>query len=82
MALNDVLTVLEKITKVLTSGLTGASSTLTWLGITLIAIVIGYYIVLGLVKAAKAFLNMKVKYLSIFALLLGIIFIAVALVLP
>jgi len=37
-----------------------------------------YYLIVALVKVSKAFLNMRVKYLGIFVLLLGLALITIA----
>lgn len=82
MALNDVVAVFDKIAKLLHSGSANISNILAWLGVVLIIIVVSYYIVYGITKAVKVFLNMKTKYLGIFALLLGAMFIVLAVILP
>ncbi|MEM1645396.1 MAG: hypothetical protein QXL96_05940 [Ignisphaera sp.] len=82
MGFNEVLPVFDTISRALSGTVSNISTILAWIGIILITVVIGYYLVIGILKAAKALLNMKVKYLGVLTLLLGLIFIAIAMVLP
>lgn len=65
----------------LSIGIDGAR-VLAWIGILLIALVVLYYIVIGVTKAVKAFLNMRVKYLGLLLLTLGVACLGLAMVLP
>lgn len=82
MGFNEVLPVFDTISKVLLNTKSNISTTLAWIGVILITMVISYYLVTGVFKAIKALLNMKVKYLGVVTLLLGLVFIAIAIVLP
>ncbi|MEM4513261.1 MAG: hypothetical protein QXZ41_01970 [Ignisphaera sp.] len=82
MGFNEVLPVFDTIAKALFNNTSSISSTLAWIGVVLIIIVIGYYLLTGVFKAVKAFLNIKVKYLGVLTLLLGLVFIVIAIILP
>ncbi|ADM27983.1 hypothetical protein Igag_1177 [Ignisphaera aggregans DSM 17230] len=64
------------------SGLSGISRVMAWIGIGLIAIVITYYLFIGIVRLAKAFVNMKVKYLGLVLLLFGLVLLTIAMIIP
>jgi predicted transporter len=82
MALDDVVGVFSRVANLLYSKSLGVSNIFAWIGIILISIVVGYYIVFGIVKAIKMFLNMKIKYIGVITLMLGLIFITLAILLP
>jgi len=82
MALDDVVGVFSRVANLLYSKSLGVSNIFAWIGIILISIVVGYYIVSGIVKAIKMFLNMKIKYIGVITLMLGLIFITLAILLP
>ncbi|MEM1542209.1 MAG: hypothetical protein QW101_05245 [Ignisphaera sp.] len=78
MGFEEVVQIFSSIANKLSGMTTGTAHTLAWMGIILIVIVIVYYLVVGLVKVGKAFLNMRVKYLGVFVLLLGLALITIA----
>ncbi|MEL9939511.1 MAG: hypothetical protein QW348_01130 [Ignisphaera sp.] len=66
----------------LINGSSTIAKVFAWIGIILISIVAVYYLVIGIVKLAKAFWRMHVRYLGLVVLMLGIVFIAISLILP
>jgi hypothetical protein len=82
MALSDVITIFNKVTNAIHGGFQGASSVFAWIGVILIAMVLLYYAVYGIVKMIKLFLNLKIKYLGMIIFMLGIVFIVLAMILP
>jgi uncharacterized membrane protein YidH (DUF202 family) len=64
------------------SPLSNASQVLAWIGIALIAIVVLYYLMLGIVKLLKIFWRMNIKYLGPVLLMLGLILIVLAVIIP
>ncbi|MEM0490616.1 MAG: hypothetical protein QXH73_05310 [Ignisphaera sp.] len=78
MGVEEVVQIFSSIANKLSGMTTGTAYTLAWIGIILIAIVVMYYLIVALVKVSKAFLNMRVKYLGIFVLLLGLALITIA----
>lgn len=82
MGFEEVSRTFQSIANILSGTKPGVSSMIAWIGIILIAIVIIYYLTVGFTRAIKAFLNMKVRYVGIFTLLLGVLLIVLAIVLP
>ncbi len=79
------LSILNELATVFTnfiSGLNGISRVIAWIGIGLIAIVIIYYLLIGITYLAKAFIHMKVKYLGPMLLLLGLLLLTIAIIIP
>jgi hypothetical protein len=81
MGLEELNNVLGHFTVLFRSG-SSVAGIFAWIGIILIAIVLIYYISVGFVKLTKAFLRMKVKYLGLVLMIVGIIFIALSIVIP
>lgn len=82
LGFEEVLSIFRSIAKASYNMSSSMSSIIAWIGIILVAIVVVYYIAVGITKAVKAFLHMRVKYLGIFTLLLGVALIAIAMILP
>lgn|GEM_PF-3537463 len=82
MGFEEVTSVLSALKEALFSVPINVSSIFAWAGVILIMLVVSYYIVMGMVKAAKIILNMKASYFGIFTLVLGIMFLAIALLAP
>lgn len=82
MGFEEVLSIFKSVARAMYNTSSGISSILAWIGVILVAIVIVYYAFTGITKAIKAFLHMKVRYLGIFTLVLGLTLIAIAIILP
>ena len=78
----ETLSEILKHFSLIANGSSSIAKLFAWIGITLIAIVILYYVFVGLVKLFKAFWRLNVKYLGFVLLMLGIVFITIALVIP
>jgi len=79
------LSILDEIATTFThfiSGFNGVARALAWIGIGLIAMVIIYYLFIGIVRLAKAFVNMRVKYLGLVLLLFGLVLLTIAIIIP
>ena len=81
MGLEELAEVFNHFTLLINSG-SAVAKAFAWIGITLIAIVTVYYLATGIVKLAKAFWRMNVRYLGLVVLMLGIVFIAISLIIP
>lgn len=81
MGLNELSSVLNYFTALVRSS-SDIARAFAWIGVILIAIVIVYYISIGIIRLGRAFLRMKVKYLGPVLLLLGVLFIAISIIIP
>ncbi|RLG83184.1 MAG: hypothetical protein DRO18_08115 [Thermoprotei archaeon] len=82
MALEDVIGVIEGIIGGFNINTSSLASTLAMVGLIILGILAASYLVMGLIKLGKTIWNMKVKEFVLMMVILGAVFIAIAMIIP
>ena len=82
MALSDVVNVIKGIIGGFSINTSSLATTLALAGLIILGLLAATYFIMGLIKLGKAIWNMKVKEFILMMVVLGVAFIAVAIVIP
>jgi len=82
MALEDVISVVKGIIGGFNINTSSLASTLALVGLIILGILAASYLVMGLIKLGKTIWNMKVKEFVLMMVILGAVFIAIAMIIP